>query len=92
MLPFYAYRILGAGCVKAQAVFGAWVGCALPLSACLVATLTTTLGAALLTSVIAGLWYLMQSEETRPGYLFPAQVTLSIGSLLMLVVAWASFT
>src|SRR5262245_43540911 len=31
MLPFYNARGLGAGCVKAQMAFGAWIGCALPL-------------------------------------------------------------
>src|SRR5687767_5915495 len=33
LLPFYAKAGLGAGCVKMQAAFGAWVGCALGLPA-----------------------------------------------------------
>ena len=36
---------LGAGCLKAQMAFGAWVGCALPWETALIVTVATTLWA-----------------------------------------------
>src|SRR4051812_3157601 len=43
LLPCYASGSLGAGCVKMQTAFGAWVGCALPLPAALWVTAVATL-------------------------------------------------
>jgi hypothetical protein len=54
VLQLKAYKIgLGAGCLKAQMVFGAWIGCALPLEpALLVSAFATLFGGA----TLAVLW------------------------------------
>jgi Flp pilus assembly protein protease CpaA len=81
LLPLYA-RGMGAGCVKAQAVFGAWVGCALPAAQCALAVFATTLLGAALTQAFLWLAWQWVSCEDREGFEFPAQVTLSLGSLI----------
>jgi Flp pilus assembly protein protease CpaA len=45
LLPFWLAGWLGGGCVKMQAAFGAWIGCALsPSHAALLVTLATVVG------------------------------------------------
>ena len=88
LLPLYARGKLGAGCVKAQALFGAWVGCAISTGSCIFAMLGTTIVAIVLTLMMANACNSIQDEETRQRYLFPAQVTLSVGSLLAFIGFW----
>src|SRR5262245_31665566 len=88
------YRMgLGAGCVKMQMAFAAWVGCGLGWMPAVTITLSATLLGSLLT--LAGIWYYSrQWQEQRAAVavwgrlneppapaLFPAQWTLSLGSL-----------
>jgi hypothetical protein len=52
-----AYRLgLGAGCLKAQMAFGAWVGCALSLETAVIATFAATLWSCALLVVGAIVW------------------------------------
>jgi prepilin peptidase CpaA len=89
LLPFYVMGGLGAGCVKMQAAFGAWVGCALaPVPAVLLVGLGT-LGGLLLT-VVGALAQRRAAEPEGPedqrSRLFPAQVTLSLGTICAVAV------
>ncbi len=81
------YRLgLGAGTVKAQMAFGAWVGCAMPLlpTVCITA-IATLLGAAL---TYAGCVVLGRLVEAPDGALeFPAQSTYAVGTLCC-VLGW----
>src|SRR5689334_16667426 len=54
LLPFDSHGWLGAGCVKMQLAFGAWVGCALGLPAAVGITAFATLVGALFTAIGAG--------------------------------------
>lgn len=92
LVPFYSSGWLGAGCVKMQMAFGAWVGCALGLSAAAWITGFATVVGGLITLIAAGVFIatqrLRRHEETvLQAQLFPAQVTLSLGSVCGVVVA-----
>lgn len=77
ILPCYAALGLGAGCVKAQMAFGAWVGCGLNLRDALLIALAASMTAVAFTAVSALAWVAVRRE----GGLFPAQVTFSIGAI-----------
>jgi prepilin peptidase CpaA len=90
LIPFYNSVSLGAGCVKMQMAFGAWVGCAVGLPAAVWVMGLATIAGALLTA-IAGL-YAVRRLRSNVGagvctHLFPAQVTLSLGSVCGVVAA-----
>ena len=76
LIFFYNKVGLGAGCVKAQATFGIWAGCAMTSSACI--------SIMILTSVITLICYAIASRfvDREEQYLFPAQITLSLGSIV----------
>ena len=88
MIPFYANGILGAGCVKAQIAFGAWVGSGYSLAPCLKLVLVG--------SVVAGLftfgWYFLNqkqvNEDQESGHfgLMHGQLPIAVGTLLGVVV------
>jgi prepilin peptidase CpaA len=84
LMPFYSKGWLGAGCVKMQMAFGAWVGCALGLVPAAWVTAAGTLAGMVITAVAVGIavqWRRLQADA-QPGFrLFPAQITLSIGSI-----------
>lgn len=89
LIPFYVTGWLGAGCVKMQAAYGAWLGCAYPIAKAGVLISVTTIAAAILTTVVAlVVWLIRRSRRSRLDgtELFPAQVTLSLGSVVSLVV------
>jgi len=84
LLPFHAAGFLGAGCVKMQAAFGAWVGCALPpIPAALLVGLGTLVGGAFTAAGSAAKTRTADSRRARDlgSRLFPAQITLSLGSI-----------
>jgi prepilin peptidase CpaA len=90
LVPFYKKIGLGAGCVKMQMAFGAWVGCAVGLPAAVMVTALATVAGGLLTA--AGATYLvlrLRSEEEviAWSHLFPAQITLSLGSVWAVIGA-----
>jgi HEAT repeat protein/Flp pilus assembly protein protease CpaA len=93
LVPFYASGILGAGCVKMQMAFGAWVGCALGLSVAAGLTALATVAGGLLTAVgvaVAARWWSTPQEPASQVRVFPAQVTLSLGAVAGVVVAGLS--
>jgi Flp pilus assembly protein protease CpaA len=94
LLPFYVARFLGAGCVKMQMAFGAWIGCALGLEPAAWLSGLATLAGGLLTLVV-GIVAIMIARKRRQVDgnpvvrfgLFPAQVTLSLGSIACVAAA-----
>jgi Flp pilus assembly protein protease CpaA len=92
LVPFYVSGWLGAGCVKVQMAFGAWVGCALDLPAAVWVTGFATVLGGLLTTIAAGVIIATQRSRTdeqsvdQPR-MFPAQITLSMGSICGVVAA-----
>ncbi len=92
LAPFYVSGWLGAGCVKMQMAFGAWVGCALGFSAAARVTLFATLAGGLLTAIsvlvtIAVQRWKAQEQASLRSRFFPAQVTLSVGSVCGVIAA-----
>lgn len=85
LLPCYAVGILGAGCAKASMVLGGWIGCAVSLQRGAKWLLACTAGGGLM--AVAGAWlsrqYGMTSEAI--GLVFPAQASLSLGAIFVLV-------
>ena len=88
---------LGAGCLKAQMAFGAWVGCALPWETALIVTAATTLwGCAFVVLATIAWGRLMgrpvsefnfaepanrSGEDQPPQFEIPAQVMLTVGTI-----------
>jgi hypothetical protein len=56
---------LGAGCLKAQMAFGAWVGCALELKTAVIATCATTLWACACAIVASIIWARLCGRPTE---------------------------
>ena len=92
LLPVYARGYLGAGCVKVNAAFGAWIGCAVGVRHLVNAVFVTTIaGAACLFVAFAihRLQHRSVEEGNRPTAL-NAQMPLSVGSLVGMVM-WTMF-
>jgi prepilin peptidase CpaA len=90
LIPFYTSGWLGAGCVKMQMAFGAWVGCAVGLPVAVLVTAFATIVGGLLTAIGAShetLRLRSGGEADAWAHLFPAQVTLSLGSVCAVAVA-----
>jgi Flp pilus assembly protein protease CpaA len=93
LLPFYALDYLGAGCVKMQMGFAAWIGCAIGLSRAATATAVATVAGGIVTAIAVA--FVLQFGASYPDrlvlpQLFPAQVTLSLGSVGGLL-AWFAY-
>jgi hypothetical protein len=87
MLPVYR-KGLGAGCVKAQMAFAAWISCALPLVLSLALTASATIGGLAVTLMVLHLIAPNIPAETRRNYAFPAQVTMSLVAVVGTVACW----
>jgi hypothetical protein len=90
-LPGYRWGI-GAGCVKSQVAFGAWIGCGLPFNSAAIVTAVSTILALILTFVgirIVVARFESKGEETP--MFFPAQLTFTIGSVLGVAICWLAF-
>jgi Flp pilus assembly protein protease CpaA len=90
LIPFYQRGWLGAGCVKMQMAFGAWVGCALGLPIAVLVTAIATLAGMLLTAVGASMAVVRLRSQAEAGtwtYLYAAQFDLSLGSVCGVIVA-----
>jgi Flp pilus assembly protein protease CpaA len=91
----YSRGSIGVGCVKMQMAFGAWVGCALPLES---TVLTTIMGAAVgksATNLAVLVWKTRSKSKSREKEdqslrQFPAQVTLSLGSIVGAFIPFAA--
>ena len=103
LVPFFAISYLahlGAGCVKMQAAFGAWIGCAVPLHQAMVLTLAGTIAGIILTAIHVGFQFGFSRLRKRSmtgvrasSEVMPAQITLSIGSILgVIAAAWLGLT
>ena len=72
-----------------QAAYGTWLGCAYPIAkAATLITVTTIVGGLLTTVVALAFWWFKKDRRSNSEQtvLFPAQVTLSLGSLVSLVI------
>jgi Flp pilus assembly protein protease CpaA len=90
MLPLYSSGMLGAGCLKAQMAFGAWIGSAIPLVPAMALAAASTVGGLLFTFALC----LMRAKELvaqgrRGGFEFPAQITISAVAVVGVIVCWA---
>ena len=88
-IPFYAKGVLGAGCVKAQAAFGAWIGAGMSIAACCKVVLIATVVAAAVATVIYYLvvqWRKQERDVEFPS-LIHGQLPLSIGTIIGVVVS-----
>ena len=85
LIPCSSRGYLGMGCVKAQMAFGAWVGCVADVGS--VAVIAVVSGVAGL--IALGVVVLVHPRVSRG--LLPAQVPLSLGSVVGAIVAlmWA---
>lgn len=87
LLPFYLVGSLGGGCVKAQMSFGAWIGCAMGLSAAVTTVLIATLVGRVLTfglyTLVVRLYPAVEYDATT--WTMNAQSPLSIGSIAGLI-------
>ena len=89
MLPFYRIHSLGAGCVKSQTAFGAWMGCALPLLPSLALTARATVTSLMFTYFVAIRVAAGKSpNEERSHYEFPAQITITIVTAVSVLACW----
>jgi prepilin peptidase CpaA len=90
LIPFYRSAGLGAGCIKMQMAFGAWVGCAMDLRSAVLVTGLATVEGGLVTVMCASMAVArLRSKNWASAwtYLFPAQSTLSLGSVCGVVAA-----
>jgi len=79
LLPFYSLGYLGAGCVKMQMAFAAWIGCAARLPRAMMVATVGTVSGGMVTAIAIAIF--LKVGWLNPGQLFPAQVTLSLGTI-----------
>lgn len=91
MLPHYVGGYLGAGCVKAQAAFGAWVGAGLSGWPSFMFVAYGTIGAGIVLSIVQKYRLSKMAENDEPQE-FHAQLPISLGAALGLAFAFARLT
>src|SRR6476620_2341854 len=84
LMPLYGIGWLGAGCVKMHMALGGWIGCAYPAEKGAKITIAATIVGGLLTAIGMLGQAAVASGDSFP--LFPMQVTLSLGALMVLIV------
>lgn len=86
LLPLYVFIGLGAGCVKAQAAFGAWLCCAMGVGTGVTILVLATVCACI---VLAANAYshvrLLEHDQEHGQQLIHGQLPLSLGALVGLV-------
>ena len=100
LIPFYAIGLLGAGCVKAQAACGAWIGAGLALATCFKVVLIATIVAAVIGAICFAITHAKRKRDAQPhpfpvhepsksGFssLMHGQLPLSVGTMLGVIVA-----
>ena len=88
LLPLYAQFGLGAGCVKAQAAFGAWMGCALGIGIGIKLLVVTTICALILLAASAFSHQRLPEHDPEYGQqVVHGQLPLSVGALVGLLAA-----
>jgi hypothetical protein len=67
LVPIYSKGYLGAGCVKMQAAFGAWIGCGLPPAQALkLIVIGTLVGTVLLAVELAAIFSMVAKAHGNP--------------------------
>ena len=66
LLPFYSKGVLGAGCVKAQAACGAWIGAGFAIGTCFKFVLVSTIVAAVIGAICFGITYAKRKHDAQP--------------------------
>jgi Flp pilus assembly protein protease CpaA len=89
LLPMYSSNGLGAGCVKAQMAFGAWIGSALPLIPALVLTAGATIGGLLFTVTMALMKFADLPNDGQERIDYRAQIMMTIFASLAVAACWA---
>jgi hypothetical protein len=88
MLSFYRSGSLGAGCVKAQMAFAAWIGAAIPLLPAMVLVVGVTVAGLAITYCMARVAVADVPCESQYEHEFPAQVTLSLTAIVGTLASW----
>ena len=90
MIPFYAKGWLGAGCVKAQAACGAWIGAGFGLSQCATVVVISTVVAVIFV-LFAGLITTQLKQRSNESeeqlQLMHGQLPLSLGTIVGMILA-----
>lgn len=91
LLQPYLKSLLGAGCVKAHATFGAWVGCGFNYGDGTVMILCASVVAGIFTAVVWRISYYLAREDFDSGLIrmLHGQFPLSLGTLIGVVV-WST--
>jgi len=89
MLPIYSSGMLGAGCLKAQMAFAAWIGSAMPLVPAMALAAVSTIGGLAFTFALCLMKAKDLAAQGRRNYEFPAQITISAVAIVGVVVCWA---
>jgi Flp pilus assembly protein protease CpaA len=92
LLQPYLKTGLGAGCVKAHATFGAWVGCGFDYVDGTLMILCASVVAGIFTAVVWRISYSLKREEFDSGTkrILHGQFPLSLGTLIGVAV-WSAF-
>ena len=87
LIAFYVLGFLGAACVKSNAVFGIWIGCVFPIGVAAYVVIASSIASIAVTGI--GCWIWTKSEENKEK-LFPAQLTLSVATILTVLLSVSS--
>lgn len=91
MFPIHRTKKLGAGCVKAQMAFAAWVNGAIPFAPAITLIACCTFGGLIFTFGMVYLSIADVPDASRRNYQFPAQVTMStvgiVGTLACFMIS-----
>jgi hypothetical protein len=83
MLVPYSRGVLGAGCVKAQMAFAAWLGAAAPIVVAMGVVVVSSVVGLIITLVIVWRLAAVLTEDEVATYQFPAQITLSATAIVV---------
>lgn len=79
---------LGAGCVKAQMAFGAWIGSALPLIPALMLTAGASIGGMLFVLAMAQMKFADLPSDAQDRIDYRAQAMMTIFAFLAVIACW----
>lgn len=88
MLPAYIRRGLGAGCIKAQMAFAAWLGAAVPLVPALTVIASVTLVGLAVSFALLYLTAADVPDDEQQAYEYPAQVATTLVALIGTLALW----
>jgi hypothetical protein len=88
MWPIFRIYGLGAGCVKAQMPFAAWICAALPLLPALAFIAAATIAGLIVTFVYLRTGVVDLPDEGQISYAFPAQITMTVVAVAGVIACW----